>query len=102
MICCAANPLRCAAAGQELCTRRRFKYKPFEWLYSRLDPLLLQQVLPSQQGIPMTLAVLYSSVALRLGIPLLPQRVPPVSTGEATELCTPSCTDSAHTCCLLR
>ena len=66
---------------QELLTSRRFKYKPFEWLYKRLNPLLVQRVLETRDGIPLTLSVIYSSVALRLGIPLLPQRVPPPSTG---------------------
>ena len=71
---------------QELHSSRRFKYKPFEWLYARLDPLLLQSVLEKKQGIPLALSALYSSVALRLGIPLLPQRVPPISTGECEHL----------------
>ena len=61
--------------------QHKFRYKPFEWLYEGLEPLLLQPVLERKQGIPLTLAVLYSSLALRLGVPLLPQRVPPPATG---------------------
>ena len=64
-----------------LTRQHKFRYKPFEWLYEGLDPLLLQPVLEKRQGIPLTLAVLYCSVGLRLGIPLLPQRVPPPATG---------------------
>lgn len=80
MLCWVVSRAR-PAAVQELLTSRRFKYKPFEWLYKRLNPLLVQRVLETRDGIPLTLSVIYSSVALRLGIPLLPQRVPPPSTG---------------------
>ena len=68
---------------QVLKGQHKFRYKPFEWLYEGLKPLLLHTVLERREATPLTLAVLYCSVGLRLGIPLLPQRVPPPATGEA-------------------
>lgn len=52
-----------------------FKIKPFEWLYHGLEPLLLPDVLTKKWGIPLTLSVVYTCVALRLGVPLMPHKV---------------------------
>lgn len=52
-----------------------FKTKPFEWLYEGLQPLLLPDVLARKWGIPLSLAVLYTCIGLRLGVSLMPQKI---------------------------
>ncbi|GLC36810.1 hypothetical protein PLESTB_000780600 [Pleodorina starrii] len=77
------------AISEELFHQRRFKHEPVEWVYDGLAPALLPQVLRRQRGIPLSLAVLYCSVARRLGVPAAPVKAaagfgPGVSEGPAT------------------
>ena len=55
----------------------RFQQKPFEWNYEGLAPLLLRDVLRTRRGISLSLAILFSGVARRLGLCLLPLPVSP-------------------------
>ena len=56
------------AISSTLFKRLRFKHKPVEWVYDGLAPLLLPDVLRRRKGVPLTLAILYNSVAHRLGL----------------------------------
>lgn len=62
----------CAAALQVLYARHRYCYRPFEWVYDGLKPLLLPDVLERRRGTPLTLAVLAAGVGRRAGLPLVP------------------------------
>ena len=65
--------------------RYKFQYKPFEWVYEGLDPLILERVLRKRRGTPATIAVLITEIGRRLGIPLLPLPAAPIQAGAATE-----------------
>ena len=58
--------------AQVLVKDLRFQQKPFEWNYEGLAPLLLRDVLRTRRGISLSLAMLCSGVARRMGLSLLP------------------------------
>ena len=62
-----------------LANKEGFRQKPFEWNYEGLKPLLLHEVLASRRGMTLSLCVLFSCVARRLGLALTP--VPATVTG---------------------
>lgn len=70
---------------QVLVKREGFRQKPFEWNYEGLKPLLLHEVLASGRGMTLSLCILFSCVARRLGLILTP--VPATLTGG--EYCLP-------------
>lgn len=47
-----------------------YHQEPFEWVYEGLSPLDQLQVLLSQKGISLTLAVTFAGVAKQLGVPV--------------------------------
>ena len=62
----------------------KFVEKPFEWAYEGLGPLLLRDVLETRRGISLSLTILFSCIARRLGISLTP--VPVSQIGDLTTL----------------
>ena len=62
-----------------LVKKEGFRQKPFEWNYEGLKPLLLHEVLNSKRGMTLSLCILFSCVARRLGLVLTP--VPATLTG---------------------
>lgn len=65
---------------QALAVKQGFRQKPFEWNYEGLKPLLLHEVLASKRGMSLSLCILFSCIAKRLGLALMP--VPATSTGR--------------------
>ena len=57
---------------QALAQKEGFRQKPFEWNYEGLKPLLLHEVLASRRGMSLSLCILFSCVASRLGLALMP------------------------------
>lgn len=57
---------------QVLYGRYRYRYRPFEWVYEGLKPLLLPDVLRRRRGAPLSLAVLVAAVGRRVGLALTP------------------------------
>jgi hypothetical protein len=66
---------------QALAQREGFRQKPFEWNYEGLKPLLLHEVLASRRGMSLSLCILFSCVASRLGLALMP--VPTTTLGKS-------------------
>ncbi|CAL5228464.1 g11604 [Coccomyxa viridis] len=71
------------ALHEVLVKREGFRQKPFEWNYEGLKPLLLHEVLASGRGMTLSLCILFSCVARRLGLILTP--VPATLTGYGNE-----------------
>ena len=69
---------------QVLAKGEGFRQKPFEWNYEGLKPLLLHEVLASRRGMTLSLCILFSCVARRLGLVLTP--VPATGTGGGSYL----------------
>ena len=77
---------------QALAQKEGFRQKPFEWNYEGLKPLLLHEVLASRRGMSLSLCILFSCVASRLGLALMP--VPTTTLGKplsATPFCLRCC-----------
>ncbi|GIL86291.1 hypothetical protein Vretimale_13717 [Volvox reticuliferus] len=77
------------AISQVLFHHLKFRHEPVEWVYDGLAPALLPQVVKRRRGIPLSLAILYCSVARRLGVSAAPVKAasggaPGISEGPAT------------------
>lgn len=55
---------------QTLFHKGRFRQEPYEWVYDGLKPLDIMDVLETNKGISLTLAVSFLGVARHLGIPM--------------------------------
>ena len=69
--------VRCS---QALAVDEGFRQKPFDWNYEGLKPLLLHEVLTRRRGMSLSLCLLSTCIAKRLGIILTP--VPVSLTGR--------------------
>lgn len=58
------------AMNEVLFRRHKYKSPPIEWVYDGFRPLLLSDVVLRRSGIPMSIAILYQSVARRLHLPV--------------------------------
>lgn len=57
---------------QVLVEELKYIERPFEWAYEGLGPLLLRDVLETRRGISLSLTILFSCIARRLGLSLTP------------------------------
>lgn len=59
----------------------RFRQEPYEWVYDGLKPLDMVDVVDTNKGISLTLAVSFLGIARHLGIPM---SMVPIPEGTAT------------------
>lgn len=71
-------------ALQTLFHKGRFRQEPYEWVYDGLKPLDMMDVLQTNKGISLTLAVSFLGVARHLGIPM---SMVPIPEGIAALFC---------------
>ena len=71
-------------ALQTLFHKGRFRQEPYEWVYDGLKPLDMMDVLQTNKGISLTLAVSFLGIARHLGIPM---SMVPVPEGIAASYC---------------
>ena len=69
---------------QTLFHKGRFRQEPYEWVYDGLKPLDMMDVLQTNKGISLTLAVSFLGIARHLGIPM---SMIPIPEGIAALIC---------------